>query len=132
MSSTSIDIGLDPAQFDAELDRIDKKIVQTSQKITNIARRGFDTIIILSTVAGKAIDQSYQLMAQAAFVAAETVLQIAAASSITVVGAINAALGIAAAGALFIQATRIGEQNAKAQQETQAIITVANMWRFRG
>lgn len=132
MSSTAISIGLDPAQFDAELDRIDKKMIQTGQKITNIARRGFDTIIILSTVAGKAIDQSYQLMAQAAFVAAETVLEIAAASSITVVGVINASLGIAAAGALFLQATRIGEQKAKAQQDVQAIITVANMWRFRG
>ena len=128
--SEDINIRLNTTQLDQDIAEVDKKLVQVSQRVTNVARKGFNTIVILGQITGKAVDQSYQLMAQAAFVAAETVMQIAAAESVTVVGLINAGLGLTAAAAIFHQALKLKLEGGKASVEIQGIISLANEWRF--
>lgn len=129
-ASENISIGLDTEKLDQDIDETNRKTAQLAQRITSLVRRGFDTVVILGEVTGQAISQSSQLLAQAAFIAAETVLQIAAAGTITVVGAINAGIGLTVAAGLFAQSAKISQTGEQASVEIQGIIALANTWRF--
>lgn len=125
-----IAIGINTDKLDQDIEKVETKLIETSRKITNISRKGFNTVVILGQITGMAIDQSFQLMFQAAMIAAETVTAIAAAQSITVVGAVNAALSLTAAGLLFAQASLIRQQRSESSVQIQGLISLANEWRF--
>lgn len=126
----NIHIGLNTEKLDRDIETTERKLQKLTQKVTNVARKGFNTVVVLGEMTGMAIDQSYQLMAQAAFIAAETVAEIAAAESLTIVGAINAGLALSAASLLMIQGVRINNARSNATVQIQGLISLANEWRF--
>lgn len=118
----------------AEIEGANRIAEASTRKILRITQQGFDTVELLLNITGQSIDASYSLIANAAFVAAETTLSISAAlstGSLGTLGLIQAGAGFAAAAGLFVQGIKIlGKKDADLQQLRQ-ITAFTNMWRLR-
>ncbi len=109
---------------------LDEQAVQSLRTGLSIARRGVLLMQLFTSGAKNAVTKAMVIMSQAALIAAETVLTIATASSFTVVGAINAALGFAAFASLTMQASQIlrfGEQAGRQFDDLERGIQAGNI-----
>lgn len=141
--SLDIDITVDTTQAEEQLEKVDEFSKQTALKVVGLTRQLYDTVIISAEFMGQAIDQSYQLMAQGVFTAAETLIAINAAYTAGTFGTaemISGGLGLVGAAALFVQGYQllIHKDQSKKQMDNlillgrlQQINTLANIWRIR-
>ncbi len=125
----------DPLEIDTtaafkQLDNLEEAGKLTFSKTIISVRRGYDTLIQFAALTGNAIDQSYQLMAQGLFVAAETLIAIAGAETLTVVGAAKASLSFGLAVALFAKGAQILSEGEQARLQASNIIGLASIWRL--
>lgn len=122
----------------AEIEAAERASELSTRRILNLLRQGFDTAELLLNITGVALDASYSLIAQSAFTAAETIININTALAATAVGSgigvfaiVQAGAGFAAAAGLFVQGFKIlGKKDADLQQLRQ-ITAFTNMWRLR-
>ena len=86
---------------------LDKQAEKSLRTGLSVARRGVLLMQLFTSGTKNAVTKSMVIMSQAALIAAETVLTIATAESLTVIGAVNAALGFAAFASLVMQAQQV-------------------------
>ena len=116
---------------DEKIDEVKKKADEVNKSLINldeqaekslktglsVARRGVLLMQLFTSGTKNAVTKSMVVMSQAVLIAAETALAIATASSFTVVGAVNAALGFAAFASLVMQAQQIAAFGVRAGQQ---------------
>ncbi len=132
-NENEVGLGLNSETLDAELNEVDRKLNLMHRKTLNIVRNGFNTLVTFTTVAGVAIDQTYQLMAQSVFTAIETTLQVQAALAAGTFGAstlITGFLGFSTAALLMAQAANIRANQRDALLQNQNLILLANSIRW--
>ena len=102
-----VKITVDTTDAKRNLAALDAQTEKTLKTSLSVARRGLLLMGLFTAQAKDAVTKGLMMMGQAALIAAETTLAIATAEATTIVGAINAALGYAAAAALFVQSAQI-------------------------
>ncbi len=125
-----IAVTVDTEEAEQVLSELNAKIKSTSKFAVGEIRKAWDTLVVFSYITGDAIDQTYQLMAQAAFIAAETLVALATAETLTVWGAGKAALSFALAYATFLKAVQLRQKGSEVSHEINSIIMLGNLWRF--
>lgn len=105
--SPELDLTIDATEAKKELDSLTKQTEKTLTTALTVARKGIQLLSLFTAGSKDVVTKSMIMLAQAALITAETVTAISAAEATTVVGAINAALGFAAAASLFLQAGQI-------------------------
>ena len=97
--------------------KLDAQAEQSLRTGLSVARRGVLLMSLFTSGTKNAVTRSMVIMSQAALIAAETALTIATASSFTVVGAVEAALGFAAFASLVMQAQQVAQFGIRAGQQ---------------
>jgi hypothetical protein len=95
-------------------EEVEKQVKRSTQSALAAARRAVQLTQLFLVASGVAIDQTLLVLSEAVILAAESITAIAAAESLTVVGALTAGIKLVAAGALLlqIQAINRGKQEA--------------------
>jgi hypothetical protein len=128
--SGEIEVTVDTTDVKEKLDEVDRLSKRTLVSTLNTVRRGWDSIIQFAALTGQAIDQSYQLMAQSLFVAAETLIAIATAEAATVALAVKSAFSFGLAIALMGKGLEILHEGEAARLEVDNVIGLASIWRL--
>lgn len=128
--SFKIDIEADLKELDEQIQKADRNIVQLGRKANATIRKGFNSLVIFEQLTGDAVSQSLQLLAQSAFISAETVLQIASAQALNPATVVQAGFGFLAASTLFAQAATLDQKAGEVDASLVGIISLANEWRY--
>lgn len=126
------DITVNTGEIEAALEKVERKSQLTLNKITSEIRRAWDTTIIFSYLAGETIGQSYELMAQAVFIGAETLTALAQAQTLSVVGAVQGVVTFGLAIALYAKGLMIRYRGEQTSREFDRVIMLLNVWRMYG
>ena len=127
-----LELTVDSTEAKAEIANVERDWAATSRRVLSGAQKAYDTLRLFSSMAGNTIDATYQLMAEAAFIAAQTAISIATAQSFSPFTVVQAGLGFIAAGALFAKALEIRAKGEEAGQDLDKTILFANLFRIRG
>lgn len=123
-------IDIDTSEAMDALDQVETRGKAVYVRTTALIRRGWDSIVQFAALTGQAIDQSYQLMAQGLFVAAETLIAIATAEIATGALAFKAALSFGLAVSLTGRGLEVLVQGENARLEANNIIGLSTIWRL--
>ena len=121
-------IGADTTEAQQDIAQLDMQMRITAATIARETRRGYESISLLLDIAGIVIPQTIQLFASAAFLAAETLTELAAAETITIALATKAILTFAMAGILFSRAVYLQGEAHKSQQTINSLIQLRALY----
>lgn len=121
-------IGVDTSQAYEDLAQLEMQAAVVTASVVKSSRKGYESIALLLDIAGIAIPQTIQLFASAAFLAAETLVQLATAETITVVLAAKAIMTFTMAGILFSRAIFLRGEAMRQQQTLNSLIQLHGVW----
>ncbi len=132
MSSNTIGIDFDSTEANDTLDRLEERGSQVAIEVVRTTRQAWDTVRLFAQLTGNIIDQSHQLIIDGLFIAAETIVQIAAAESITVIGALKIGMAFVASAGLISKGIELQNNPNMGSQQLNALVSLGMMYRYTG
>ena len=121
-------VKVDTTEAIRELDELRQVNDITAQSVVNTARKGYQSLALLADLFGVAIPMWFNLMASAAFMAAETFTQLAAAETISGWMAAKAVVTYSLAAAMYFRAITLQNQATQIEQKLNTIVQLSNVW----
>jgi len=123
-----IPVTVDTTTADRQLDELGERVLDASNKALDLTQRAYNSILLVSKLAGQTIPNLFTYIAQFAFMAARVALKTAAIQSLTpltmaaAVLEVNFALWLFAAG---LEAETAGRQ---VRGEINTIVQLGHIW----
>jgi len=126
-----IEVTIDATQADQELDILENRALEVSEKIIDYSQKAYESFLLLLTIAGQSVPEIYAMTAQATFMAGQAIMSVAAAQSVSVWTFIQAETQAMMALNLFRMATDIRYRGSDASRKFNAMILLARTWIIR-
>ena len=121
-------VTVDTTEAQEDLAQLEQQASVINAQVVRAVRRSYQSLALMLDIFGIAIPTVIQTLASAVFLAAETYMELAAAETITVVGAAKAILTFTMAGLLFYRALSLQEEGRQAENTLNSLIQLHGVW----
>ena len=132
MSINTIAINVDSTEADETIESLRVNSGKVAKEVVRTTRQAWDTVRLFGALTGQVIDQAHQLIIDGLFIAAETIASIAAAESVTVIGALKIGMAAVASAGLIAKGIELQNNPDQGSQQLNAIIQLGMMYRYTG
>ncbi len=122
------DITVDTTEAQNELKQLQMTNDITAKSVIQTTKKGYQSLILLADLFGVAIPMWFNLMASAAFMAAETFTALAAAETLSGWLVAKSAVTLSLATAMYFRAITLQNQASIAEQKLNTIVQLSNVW----
>lgn len=121
-------VSVDTTEADEKLALLSKQAAEIAIQATRTVRKVWESITLVGIMTGQAIDAAFAMMVEATLMTAQTIITIASAEAMTVVGAAKAAVSFGIAASMFASAINLSYRRSEARVQVMAAFQLANMW----
>jgi hypothetical protein len=122
------ELTVDTTQAKRELQQLEHAARMTAATVLDVTKRGYQSITLMMQLLGQQVPMAVEMIAQAAFLVAETLITLASAEAITGIGVIKAGINLAMAYVLFNQAFAISAQAKEITQRANTAVQLMRVW----
>ena len=122
------EVEVDTKKADEQLEQLRTHAKMVSKTVMRAVRKGYNSMLLMLDIFGQTIPMAVNLAAQAIFLTAEGIQNLAFAETVTVVGALHAGLLFVMASMLFYRALTLQSEASIIENKLNSSIQLVNMW----
>jgi hypothetical protein len=121
-------VDVDTGDAKRELDQLERHADLTAKTVIATTRKGYQSLVLLADIMGETIPMYVNLMASAAFMAAEMFAEIATAETASGYLIGKAAITFGLAAMLFYRGVMLQQQAGEIEDKLNSTYQLVNMW----